>query len=49
MKKTIVFILGAALMLSACNTFQGMGRDIQGAGEWTSDSAQKVKQKIDSN
>jgi len=47
MKKTLLFLLAAAALLSACNTVNGMGEDIKGAGEWTSDSAQKVKHKID--
>ena len=48
MKKVILLCAGVALILSACNTVNGAGQDLKGAGEWTSDSAQKVKNKIDS-
>jgi predicted small secreted protein len=48
--KTLFVIVSVSLLLSACNTVQGAGQDIKGAGTWTSDSAQKVKKKIeDSN
>lgn len=34
---TVLFI--AALAVSACsNTFEGAGRDLQGAGEWMQDT-----------
>ncbi|MDE3060822.1 MAG: entericidin [Pseudomonadota bacterium] len=44
--KTII-MLALAMALAACNTIQGAGEDIKGAGQWTADSAQKVKQKIE--
>ena len=31
--KTILCILAAALALSACNTIEGMGKDIKAGGE----------------
>jgi predicted small secreted protein len=41
-------LLALALMaLNACNTIEGAGQDIKSAGQWTADSAQKVKKKID--
>ncbi len=46
MKKTLLLLLATAVTLSACNTFQGMGQDIQGAGEALSGSAEKTKEKI---
>jgi predicted small secreted protein len=46
MKKSMLLLVIMAA-LAACNTIHGAGQDIQGAGEWTSDSAQKVKQKIE--
>lgn len=46
MKKTII-ALSIITLLAACNTIQGAGEDIKGAGQWTADSAQKVKKKID--
>ena len=45
MKK--LFVLATLLILAACNTVEGAGEDIKGAGQWTADSAQKVKNKID--
>jgi predicted small secreted protein len=41
---TVFFSL--ALILSACNTFQGMGKDIENAGEGLSNTAQKVQEEI---
>ncbi|MBS7458201.1 entericidin A/B family lipoprotein [Coralloluteibacterium stylophorae] len=44
MKKTILMLLlagFAASFLSACNTVEGAGRDVQGAGEAIEDSAQR--------
>jgi entericidin B len=46
MKKTVLAFVLAAFALSACNTFQGMGRDIEGAGEALSGSAAKTKEKM---
>ena len=42
----IVFILATALLVSACNTMQGMGRDIEKAGEAISGSAATTKKKM---
>lgn len=40
--KIILTLLGlAALALASCNTMQGMGRDIQSAGQAISESAQR--------
>jgi predicted small secreted protein len=47
MTKRILIALSFSILLSACNTVQGVGEDIKGAGEWTADSAEKVKKKID--
>ncbi len=46
MKKTMLLLIAAATLLSACNTINGMGEDAKGAGQWTSDSAEKVKEKM---
>lgn len=43
----LILILSLPLLLAACNTVEGAGRDIRGAGQWTADSAQKVKNKIE--
>ena len=40
MKKLFVIVATLA-MLSACNTFEGMGKDIQKAGEKIEDAAKK--------
>ena len=45
MKKMILVCV--ALILTACNTIQGAGEDIQGAGTWTANTAAKTKQKIE--
>jgi predicted small secreted protein len=46
----IVLILTAMSLtlatLSACNTFHGMGQDIQGAGQAISGSADETKEKM---
>ena len=41
--KTILCILAAALALSACNTIEGMGKDIKAGGEKVEKSADKNK------
>lgn len=47
MKHLLIMIaLGTSLVLSACNTIEGMGEDIENAGESISDGASKVKKKI---
>lgn len=46
MKKTLVFLLAATLVLGACNTIQGMGEDIGAAGDAISGTATKTKQKM---
>lgn len=38
MKKVILFCLGATLLVSACNTVNGLGKDIQNAGDSISKS-----------
>lgn len=49
MKRLPAFLMLLALgyALAACNTIQGAGEDIKGAGQWTANSAQKVKKKIE--
>ena len=39
-------VCATLLLLSACNTVEGMGRDIRGAGEAISGSAQKTKENM---
>lgn len=46
MKTTIyALVCMAILSLSACNTVEGMGRDMKSAGEAVSSTAQSVKSK----
>ncbi|MEM0990601.1 MAG: entericidin A/B family lipoprotein [Pseudomonadota bacterium] len=40
-----VILLGA-LALSACNTVQGVGQDVQGAGQAIEEGAEKTKNAI---
>jgi predicted small secreted protein len=42
-----LFVLsGAAALLSACNTMEGMGRDTSAAGRAVSNTAAETKQKM---
>jgi predicted small secreted protein len=44
MRKIIVLAAAAAaLLVSACNTIEGMGRDVSSAGRAVSDTARDVK------
>jgi predicted small secreted protein len=42
--KTLFALLAAAFMLAACNTIEGVGKDIQKAGGAIEDAATKKKQ-----
>lgn len=47
MKKIIAFFfLLISMQLTACNTVQGVGKDIKATGEAISNSAEKAKQKM---
>lgn len=39
MKKTVIFSLLAAALLSACNTVKGVGRDVESVGDTVADAA----------
>jgi predicted small secreted protein len=39
-------LLLAMSALSACNTISGMGKDVEAAGQATSDTAEKTKEKM---
>ena len=45
MKKTTL-TLALFLLLAACNTMEGIGKDMKGAGEGLSNGANKVKEKL---
>lgn len=38
-KARIMLVVAAALLVSACNTMQGFGRDVERAGDKIEDSA----------
>lgn len=39
-------VMAATFALSACNTVQGMGKDVERGGEKMQDAAQSTKQKM---
>ena len=40
MKKILaVLLIAAALMISGCETFHGLGKDVEKAGEWVQEKA----------
>lgn len=41
MKSALVFLIASCFALSACNTIQGVGKDVQKAGEKVEDAAKK--------
>ncbi|MFO1013280.1 MAG: entericidin A/B family lipoprotein [Caulobacteraceae bacterium] len=44
MKKLVLFaVMAASLAVAACNTVQGVGRDVEAAGGAVSDAAQDAK------
>jgi predicted small secreted protein len=43
MKRLLFLVIASLYALSACNTMEGAGRDIQRAGDKIEDSAQKKK------
>jgi predicted small secreted protein len=43
---TLFMLSGAAAVLSACNTMEGVGRDTSAAGRAVTNSASDVKQKL---
>ena len=46
MKKLIIASMTAMFVLTGCNTFAGLGQDVENTGETISDTAVDVKQKI---
>ena len=42
-KITVLAAAAAALLVSACNTIEGVGRDVSAAGRAVSDTAREVK------
>jgi predicted small secreted protein len=43
MKALLAVIIGASFLVTACNTMEGAGKDVQAAGEKTSQEAAEHK------
>ena len=43
----LVALIAAILFFTGCNTFQGMGKDIEGAGKAIQRTVDKTKQSMD--
>jgi predicted small secreted protein len=43
---TMFMLSGAAVLLSACNTTEGVGRDVSAAGRAVSNTASETKQRM---
>ena len=46
MKKVIIASLAAMFVLTGCNTFKGLGKDVSSAGNAVTGTAQEVQNKI---
>lgn len=46
MKKLVLIAITSMLVLSACNTISGAGKDVSAAGNAVSNAAQDVKEKM---
>jgi len=46
MNKATLVLFAALMALSACNTIEGLGKDVKNGGEAMTDAAQKTKEKI---
>ncbi|MEZ6029433.1 MAG: entericidin A/B family lipoprotein [Hyphomonadaceae bacterium] len=42
-KLLLAVMIAAPLLAAACNTIEGLGKDVQAAGKAVSDSAEKTK------
>ena len=45
--KKIIIASALFLALTGCNTFRGIGEDMQSVGRWTSSSAEKTSSSLD--
>lgn len=43
----VAVFYGVALGIAGCNTMEGVGRDVEGAGEAVQDASQDVEQDIE--
>ncbi|MCB1954651.1 MAG: entericidin A/B family lipoprotein [Rhodocyclaceae bacterium] len=46
MKATLALIIAAAFTLGACNTVEGVGKDIEAGGEKVQETAKDVKKEM---
>lgn len=46
MKKVFLASIAAAIILSGCNTFRGVGQDVSSAGKAVSKTATKTQAKL---
>ncbi|NHB57626.1 entericidin A/B family lipoprotein [Acinetobacter shaoyimingii] len=46
MKKVLAASLVVAFVLTGCNTFKGMGKDVSKAGDAVSNTAEKTENKM---
>lgn len=46
MKKILVASMMVAFVLTGCNTFKGMGKDVSKAGDAVTNTAQKTQDKM---
>jgi predicted small secreted protein len=44
--RVVTILMAAVLLLGACNTFRGVGKDVQGAGEVIEEGATKTEKAI---
>ena len=44
--RLVTMLIAAAIALAGCNTVQGVGRDVQGAGKVIETGAAKVKRAV---
>lgn len=46
MKKLIIASIAAVFVLTGCNTFKGIGKDVSSAGDKVTNTAQKTQDKM---
>jgi predicted small secreted protein len=46
MKTTFALLMSALLILTGCNTVEGVGKDVERGGEKVQDGARTVKEKM---
>lgn len=46
MRNTVALLIASLIFLSACNTVQGVGRDVSTAGQAVSNTAEDVQRRF---